>query len=196
MPDTIHPDDTRHRSRAELEAALDHILASPKDDGPLEMIVIRPAPGERRVVETAQVSLARGVHDETAGDHWEQKCWQSLPDGSPHPDVQICMMNARCIEAIAGPKGNWAPAGDNLFLDLDLTPANMPPGTRFALGSAEFVVTEVPHKGCGSFIERYGRDACVFVNFGGDGDLKLRGIYARVTKDGQIAVGDRVRKLG
>ena len=100
-----------------------------------------------------------------------------------------------CIEAIAGPKENWAPAGDNFFLDMDLTPANMPPGTRFAIGTAEFVVTETPHNGCQAFIDRYGRDACLFVNTGKGKELRLRGIYARVTKDGTVAVGDSVTKL-
>jgi MOSC domain-containing protein YiiM len=105
-------------------------------------------------------------------------------------------MMSGCIRAIAGDiKENWAPAGDNFFIDLDLTPANMPPGTRFAIGSAEFVVTELRHNGCQKFIDRYGRDACVFVNTGVGKVHRLRGIYARVTRDGVVNVGDTVRKL-
>ena len=112
----------------------------------------------------------------------------------PHPDVQICIMNARCIALIAQERGNWAPAGDNLFIDLDLTPANTPPGTRLAIGTAVLEITDTPHNGCDSFIRRYGRDACLFVNTGEGKRLRLRGIYGRVVQDGRVSVGDAVRK--
>jgi MOSC domain-containing protein YiiM len=182
----------RHLSRAELQAGLPEILASPKDNGRLEAIVVRPASEQRQEVESIAISLAGGLE----GDHWAKGCWKSTEDGKPHPDVQICIMNARCISLIAQDRDNWAPAGDNLFVDMDLTPANLPPGTRLAVGSAEIEITDTPHKGCAKFIKRYGRDACVFVNMG-DGDrFKLRGIYARVVKDGQLTVGDTLRKIG
>ena len=180
------------QSLDQLRAKLPGFLASaPKDAGRLDMIVRRPDHGERVLPDTSEVSAKGGV----AGDHWAKGCWSSLDDGSPNPDVQICMMMSGCIEAIAGDKANWAPAGDNLFLDMDLTPANMPPGTRFAIGSAEFEVTSEPHNGCQSFIDRYGRDACLFVNTGRGKELRLRGIYARVTRDGTVSVGDTVTKL-
>lgn len=182
----------RHLTRAELTAGLPQILASPRDDGVLRAIVVRPAHGQRRDVDSIGVSLAGGIE----GDHWARKCWKTTDDGRPHPDVQICMMNARCIDLIAQERGNWPAAGDNLFIDMDLSPDNMPPGTRFAIGSARFVVTDTSHDGCAKFIERYGRDACVFVNTGEGKRLRLRGIYARVTTDGTISTGDSVTKLG
>lgn len=181
----------RAKSKAELDKALPHIMAAPKDAGELRMIVVRAEPGKRATPDTVNISLANGVE----GDHWSKGCWKSTADGAPHPDVQICLMAARTIEAIAGGPENWAPAGDNLFVDMDLTPANMPPGTRVALGSAEMVITAEPHNGCQNFIDRYGRDACLFVNTGEGKTLRLRGIYARVTKDGTIRVGDRMTKL-
>ncbi len=181
----------RAKSLAELQAALPQIKAAPKDKGALRLIVSRPDNGDRESLQEAHISLAGGV----PGDHWAKGCWKSLPDGSPHPDVQICIMAARTIEAIAGDIENWAPAGDNLFIDMDLGPDNLPPGTRVALGSAEMVITEEPHNGCQNFIDRYGRDACLFVNTGEGKALRLRGIYARVTKDGTIRVGDRMTKL-
>ena len=181
----------RHLTRDELAAGLPEILASPADDGELLGIVIRPSKGERQELESSEISLAGGVH----GDHWAQGCWMSTDDGKPHPDVQICIMNARCIGLIAQERDNWAPAGDNLFIDMDLSPDNTPPGTRLGIGSAVIEITAEPHNGCGSFIERYGRDACVFVNTGEGKRLRLRGIYARVVQDGRIAVGDRVTKL-
>ncbi|WP_373356103.1 MOSC domain-containing protein [Pseudoroseicyclus sp. CXY001] len=180
-----------HKSRAALDESLAHIRAAPKDGGRLELIVSRPSAGLRETPEAVELTAAAGV----AGDHWSKGCWLSDENGNPEPDVQICIMAARVIEAIAGPRENWPPAGDNLFLDLDLTPANMPPGTRFALGTAELVVTEEPHRGCAAFAARYGQPATAWVNTGPGKELNLRGIYARVTRDGRVAVGDLLRKL-
>lgn len=180
-----------HLSMTELRAGLADILASPKDDGELKGIVIRPAEGERRELDTCEISLAGGTH----GDHWAKGCWMSTEDGKPHPDVQICIMNARCIALIAQERDNWSPAGDNLFIDMDLTPGNTPPGTRLAIGTAVIEITDTPHNGCDSFIERYGRDACVFVNTGEGRTHRLRGIYGRVVQDGRVTVGDTVRKV-
>ncbi len=119
-----------------------------------------------------------------------------MADGSPHPDAQICIMNARCIALIAQDRGNWAPAGDNLFIDLDLTPTNTPPGTRLANGTAVIEIIDTPHNGCDKFIRRYGRDARLFVNSGEGKRLRLRGIYGRVAQDGRVSVDDAVRKQG
>ena len=181
----------RHLSPDELKAGLPEILASPKDEGILRAIVIRPASGERDDVETCEISLEYGVF----GDHWAKGCWLSTEDGEPHPDVQICIMNARCIQLIAQERFNWPPAGDNLFIDMDLTPQNTPPGTRLGIGTAVIEITDTPHNGCASFIERYGRDACVFVNTGEGKRLRLRGIYGRVVQNGRVSVGDPVTKL-
>src|SRR5688500_199374 len=152
----------RHLTMEELRAGLEEIRASPKDDGALQAIVFRPTHGERRDVESVEISLAGGVH----GDHWAKKCWKSTEDGRPHPDVQICIMNARTIALIAGERENWPAAGDNLYIDMDLSPENLPPGTRLSVGSAVIEITAEPHNGCRKFSSRYGRDACVFVNTG------------------------------
>ncbi|MGH6924511.1 MAG: MOSC domain-containing protein [Propylenella sp.] len=181
----------RHLTRAELEAGLLHIRASPADEGTLEAIVVRPEHGARHDLPSVEISLAGGLD----GDHWAKGCWKSTEDGHPHPDVQICIMNARCIALLAQDRENWPPAGDNLYIDIDLTAENLPPGQRLAIGSAVIEITAIPHMGCQSFINRYGRDACVFVNTGEGKRLRLRGIYARVAKDGRISVGDRVVKL-
>ncbi len=179
------------RSLAELETALPDIFAAPKNEGRLDLIVSRPARGARNVLGTARLTLSGGVPE----DHWDQGCHISTEDGRPHPDVQICIMPSRVIRAIAGDMENWPPAGDNLFIDMDLTPANCPPGTRLAIGSAELTITEEPHNGCQSFIDRYGRDACLFVNTGTGKTHRFRGIYARVSQDGTVSRGDQVRKI-
>ncbi|MEL6980659.1 MAG: MOSC domain-containing protein [Pseudomonadota bacterium] len=180
----------RFRDRAELAAALPEILAAPKEAGRLELIVSRPSAGLRETPERVRLTAAHGVE----GDHWSKGCWRETEAGDPHPDVQICLMMARCIRAIAGGPEFWPPAGDNLFIDMDLTPANTPPGARLLLGEAELIVTPEPHDGCQKFIDRFGRDACVFVNTGPGRTHRLRGIYCRVLKDGWIARGDRVVK--
>jgi MOSC domain-containing protein YiiM len=176
---------------AELKEHLPTILSSPKDEGLLACIVVRPEKGERLEPASTEISLEGGVH----GDHWAKGCWKLTEDGRPHPDVQICITNARCMAAIAQERERWALAGDNLFVDLDLGPDNLPPGQRLAVGSAIIEITDTPHLGCDKFIERYGKDACVFVNGAAGRQHKLRGIYARVVQDGRIAVGDRLTKI-
>lgn len=180
-----------HRTPTELANSLPDIKASPPDNGVLRAIVVRPKSGERQMLETCEISLAGGVH----GDNWALGCWKETEDGRPHPDVQVCIMNTRCIAAIAGERENWSPAGDNLFVDLDLTRENLPVGQKLAIGTAVVEVTAEPHNGCQNFVDRYGRDATVFVNTGEGRRLRLRGIYARVVKDGRVSVGDVVTKV-
>lgn len=182
----------KHLSTSEIEAGLAHVLASPRSSAALEAIVRRPAAGQREELTSCEVSTARGL----AGDHWTNGAWKSLPDGSPDPDVQISFMNSRFIDLIATSRSNWAPSGNNFFVDMDLSVDNLPVGQRLSLGTAEFEISPVPNTGCKFFIERYGRDACVYVNVGPGRDRRLRGVYARVVKDGRVALGDRLEKLG
>jgi MOSC domain-containing protein YiiM len=181
-----------HRTLAELNQSVPHIAQSPADNGAVEAIVVRPRQGERVMLEACAISRAGGFE----GDAWAQGSWKSTDDGRPHPDAQVCIMNARSIAAIAGDeRANWAPAGDNLFIDLDLTRENLPVGQRLRIGTAVIEVTAEPHAGCSLFIDRYGRDAAVFTNTGEGRRLRLRGIYARVVQDGRVAVGDRIMKV-
>ena len=182
---------TRHLTRTELQAGLPHILNSPQDDGLLEAIVVRPERGQRRDVESCEISLEGGTH----GDHWAKGCWMSTEDGQPHPDVQICIMNSRCIALIAQERDRWPLAGDNLFVDLDLRPESLPPGQRLQIGTAIIEITDVMHTGCASFVERYGRPAVVFVNAAKGRALRLRGVYGRVVRDGRVTAGDRIVKV-
>jgi hypothetical protein len=87
----------RHLSLEELEDGLGEILRSPKDQGPLKAIVIRPETDARISLQACELSPEGGVQ----GDNWARGCWMSLPDGRPHPDVQVVMMNARAIALIA-----------------------------------------------------------------------------------------------
>ena len=181
----------RHLDLAELEDGLPEIRRSPTDRGVLRAIVIRPETDARTSLQQCELSPEGGVH----GDNWAKGCWMSLPDGRPHPDVQVTIMNARTIALIAQDEARWPLAGDNLFVDLDLSGDNLPPGTRLAVGSALLEITAVPHKGCKKFAARYGVDATRFVNSREGLRLHLRGIYAKIVEGGVVAVGDAVAKL-
>ncbi|HET9191340.1 MAG TPA: MOSC domain-containing protein [Vicinamibacterales bacterium] len=189
MFDTAAP---HHLSLEELEAALPAALQSPKDEGTLDLIVRRPAVGRRDVLDAGELDLETGL----AGDTWNIRHSRRTADGSPHPDMQVNVMNSRVIAMIAGEKTRWGLAGDQLYVDLDISAANLPPGTRLAIGSAVIEVTAQPHTGCAKFQGRFGTDATNFVNSPRGRALNLRGINARVVVPGRIQTGDRVRKLG
>lgn len=181
----------RHLTMEELEAGLEEILRSPKDAGVLELIVRRPNVDEREVLETGELDLTDGL----VGDSWKLRGSSRTPDGSPHPEMQLNIMNSRVIALVAQDKERWPLAGDQLFLDLDLSEDNLPAGTRLSLGSAVIEVTPPPHTGCHKFVSRFGLDAMKFVNSSVGRKLHLRGINARVVQPGQIRVRDVVRKI-
>ncbi len=164
---------------------------SPRDAGVLELIVARPRPGDREVLEDGELSLRDGL----VGDGWRSRRSARTSDGSPHPDMQLNLMNARVIALLAQTKRRWPLAGDQLFVDLDLSADNVPPGTRLAIGTAVIEVTTHPHTGCGKFVERFGADAMTLVNSELGRRLRLRGVNAKVVEPGRIRVGDLTRKL-
>jgi MOSC domain-containing protein YiiM len=176
--------DARELTLAELEAGLDHIRDSPRDGGTLEMIVRRPRSGDREVLDTARLDPDHGL----VGDRWGA----ALPRLD---EQQITLMNSRVIALVAQDRGRWALAGDQLYVDLDLSVDNVPTGTRLAIGEAVIEVSAKPHLGCGKFRTRFGFDAVRFVNspHAGEG-LRLRGINARIISAGDVRVGDTIRK--
>lgn len=183
--------DLNYVTMAEMEAQLETIRQSPKDAGVLELIVRRPEVDAREVLEAGHLDLMEGL----VGDTWRIRGSSRTADRSSHPDMQLNIMNTRVIALLAQTKERWSLAGDQLFIDLDLSAENLPPGTLLALGSAVIAVTAQPHTGCKKFMARFGEDALRFVSTPVGRQLNLRGINAKVVQPGEIRVGDAVKKL-
>jgi hypothetical protein len=184
-------DATEHLTLEQLEAGLEIIRQSPRDVGVLKLISRRPETNEREVIAEAQLDPAHGL----MGDNWLARGSRSAPDGRAKPDMQLNVMNARVIGLIARDKSRWALAGDQLFVDFDLSEANVPPGTRLAIGSAVIEITAPPHLGCKKFSARFGPDALKFVNSPVGKELHLRGVCARVVQAGTVRTEDTIKKL-
>jgi MOSC domain-containing protein YiiM len=180
-----------HPSAATLEAGLDDIRRSPDDGGRVELIVRRPALGEREVLEEAELDCDRGL----VGDTWVERPSRQTPDGSPHPDMQLTLMNARAARLVAGSADRSPLAGDQLYVDVDLSVANLPPGSRLRIGGAVVEITAEPHRGCKKFTQRFGLAALRFVNSDVGAALRLRGANAKVVVAGTFRTGDAVRKI-
>ncbi len=184
-------DSARHRSTADLEAALPHIREAPGSTGTIELIVRRPGEDAREVLDVAEINDAEGV----AGDTWNQRGSPSSADGGLHPDAQITIMSARAAAAVIGPVERWPLAGDQIYADLDISHETLPAGAQLSLGDAILEVTAKPHRGCAKFAARFGRDALRFVNTGEGRDLRMRGVNCRVIQPGTVRPGDPVTRL-
>lgn len=181
----------QHLSMVELEAGMDHIRQSPTENGELKLIVRRPDVDLREVIHEGQLNLIEGLE----GDTWKARGSSHTPDGSANVNAQITVMNSRAIALLAQAEERWMLAGDQLYIDMDLSDDNIPPGTKLAIGSAIIEVSAQPHSGCKKFSSRFGVEAMKFVNSPEGKRLHLRGINTRVVQAGTICVGDIVKKL-
>jgi hypothetical protein len=164
---------------------------SPPDLGRLELIVARPAIGERLVLDEAELRPGQGL----VGDNWHSRGSVRMPNGQAHPDMELTLMNARVAATVAGERDRWPLAGDQLFVDLDLSEANLQPGDRLQIGPVVLEITPMPHNGCAKFSQRFGVEALSWISRKENRSLRLRGIYARVIEGGQIIAGSEVRKV-
>jgi hypothetical protein len=178
------------RTQEELEAGLDDIRNAPPDKGTLDMIVRRPAVDEREVVEVAELHPDHGL----VGDSWGDRLPEQYLGTQEAIDRQLTVMNSRFAALIAGDEARWPLAGDQLYVDLDLSEANTPAGTRLAIGEAVIEVSQPPHTGCQKFSSRFGLDALKFANSEVGSAMHLRGVNARVVVPGTIRRGDSVLK--
>jgi hypothetical protein len=180
-----------HLTTVELELGLDKIRQSPKNEGSLELIVRRPKVDAREVLSEGILNLTEGL----AGDNWKIRGSSRTADGSSHPDTQLTLMNSRLADLVAQSKERWQLAGDQLYVDLDLSVRNLPQGTQLSLGSAVIEITDQPHLGCKKFAARFGASALQFVNSPLGKQLRLRGVYAKVVHPGVTRIGEILRKV-
>lgn len=172
----------------EIQASIASVLDAPKDRGTLEMIVRRPKVNKREVIETGELCIENGL----LGDNWLTRGSSRTDNGLGHPEMQLNVMNYRFAELIAGRRERVPLAGDQLFVDLDLSDDNLPIGSHLNIGLAVIEVTAIPHLGCKKFVERFGLDAMKFANSDFGRKHHLRGINAKVVVGGTITAGDQV----
>jgi hypothetical protein len=182
----------KHLTLSELEGAIEHVLRSPKNVGVLELIVARPRVNKREVLHSGVLDTDQGL----IGDNWLTRGSSRTTDGRGHPEMQLNIMNIRFAELIAGSRERVPLAGDQLFIDLDLSTDNLPPGTRLSIGSGVIEVTPIPHLGCKKFVERFGFEAMKFANSEFGRKHNLRGINAKVVSSGIVTVDDTIVAAG
>jgi hypothetical protein len=180
----------KHPTASTLDGGLDDIRRSPPDHGRVDLIVRRPAENAREVLAEARLDRVEGL----VGDTWRVRPSNLTRDRSPHPDLQLTLMSSRVAALVAGDDERRQLAGDQLYVDLDLSEANLPPGTRLTLGSAVIEISDKPHRGCRKFADRFGQEALEFVNSAVGRQLRLRGVNARIVTTGTVRVGDTIHK--
>jgi hypothetical protein len=178
-----------HRDAASLAAGVDVVRAAPRESGSVTLLVLRPAVGEREAPTEVTVDLVRGL----VGDTWVERGSRRMPDGSADPDAQVTVMNSRAALLMAATRERMPLAGDQVYVDLDLSVDNLPAGTVLDFGGAALEVTAAPHTGCAKFSARFGVDALRLTASPEGRSLRLRGINTRVVRGGVITVGDGVR---
>ena len=170
-----------------FDAQLDRIRDAPADHGRVEFIARRLGEGEREILDEARLDLDLGL----VGDRWAAR-----DDRTPiYMMAQLTLINVRVLAAIEPDRSRWPLAGDQLFVDFDLSTENLPPGTRLAIGSAAIEVSETPHTGCAKFSARFGGDALRWINSPTGRTHRMRGMNARIVEAGIVRAGDRIRKL-
>ena len=178
-----------YATQSELEQGIEAIRAAPREEGVVQLIVRRPSVDEREVLDEAELDLEDGL----VGDNWSSR---GRSGGRPaNRDAQVTVMSSRAIALAAGARDRWPLAGDQLYVDLDLSGDNVPPGTRLAIGTAVLEVTAEPHTGCKKFAARFGLETLEAFNAPEGRALNLRGINTRVVQPGTVRPGDAVRKL-
>lgn len=178
--------------RTHLAAQEGFLRAAPAREGSLTLVVRRPETLAREVLSEGVLDVEDGL----VGDNWLGRATSRAIEEGRHLEAQLNVMSARMVGLLADDDEGRAQAGDQLYVDLDLSRANLPTGTRLALGEEAVIeVTAKPHNGCQKFMARFGEDAMRFVNSDLGQELRLRGLNARVVTGGVVRPGDRVSRL-
>lgn len=185
------PETTGSQPDRDFEPFLAGVRSAPADGGVVQLLVRRPDREQRLLADEVELTRVSGV----VGDDWSRRPSRTTPDGSPDPEAQVTIMSTRVLAAIAPDRGRWPLAGDQVYVDADLSDANLPAGTRVALGTAILVISEKPHTGCAKFSARFGSDALRWINSPTGRELRMRGVNARIEQGGVVRVGDTLRKL-
>jgi hypothetical protein len=185
------PETAESQPDRDFEPFLVGVRSAPADGGRVELLVRRPDREMRQLAGEVALDPALGV----VGDNWSARPSSSTPDGAPDPETQVTIMSTRVLAAISPDRDRWPLAGDQVYVDADLSADNLPAGTHVALGSAILVISEKPHTGCAKFSARFGSDALRWINSPTGRELRMRGVNARIEQAGVVRVGDTLRKL-
>lgn len=177
-----------HQLEPSFDPSVEDVRGAPADDGRLEFIVRRPDQDEREVVDEARLDPGLGL----VGDRWAMQDAESTPS---YLAAELTLINTRVLAAIEPDRSRWPLAGDQLYVDLDLSLDNLPAGTRLAIGSAVIEVSETPHTGCAKFSARFGGAAQRWVNSEIGRIHRMRGLNARIVEAGTVRAGDTIRKV-
>jgi len=189
--ETIEPQTLKHATIAECEAALDHILAAPNSGATIGQLCFRPDFGLR----TFPIALDMTVNHGIIGERWNKKPWLTLPNGEPDPRIQVSILSQRVMDLCWRDHTNTVHPGDPIVVDMNLSAANLPVGTRLSAGSALLEVSDKFNTACIKWRDRYGNDSLRWINKRDNRDFRLRGILCKIVRDGTVKVGDQLIKL-
>ena len=176
---------------AELAATLPAILAAPREAGIVHLLCARPKPNARSFPDRLTLTRSQGV----VGDFEMSRPWLELPDGSPDPRIQVSIMPWQVLNLVWREIDRVTHPGDNIAIDMNLSEANLPAGTRLQAGTAVLRVSDVPNDGCVKWKVRCGRPAYDWVVAPDHLPLRLRGLFCSVEVDGELSLGDTVRRI-
>ncbi|MFT6089771.1 MAG: hypothetical protein ACJAWM_001153 [Sulfitobacter sp.] len=188
---TSEPQTPHHATTAECEAALEHILAAPDSGAVIGQLCFRPDFEQRSFPDTLEMTVKHGI----TGERWTKKPWLTLPNGDPDPRIQVSILSQRVMDLCWRDRENTVHPGDPIVVDMDLSAANLPVGTRLSAGSAILEVSDKFNTGCIKWHDRYGNDSLRWINKADHREYRLRGILCKIVQDGTVKVGDQLIKL-
>lgn len=150
--------------------------------GAVQLIVLRSGDGNHATPAQASLTPDEGL----IGDRW-------LVNEKRTVDSHISFIDSRVARLLVGGQADRLHLpGDNFHVDLDLSEAALPVGTRLRLGTALVEISGKPHAGCKKFEARLGADALRWVNEKDRKARRLRGVYAQILSAGVVALGQAV----